>query len=393
MKILYIHNNYASDNSGEEHAAEGLVNLLKRNGHTVEWYRRSSAELNGSHLRKGMAFFTGLWNPKAMKDVRNKIREFKPDLVQVQNVYPLISPGIFRTIKNEGVPLVMRCPNYRLFCPNGLHMDSQGNVCEKCLSPGREIHSIIKNCESSYSKSIGYALRNFIARKFWRIQQKADIYIVQTDFQKRKFIENGIPEKKIAILPGLTPETKTSEILDTINQVAFVGRVSLEKGIHEFIQAARLLPKIDFIVAGSVAKDLELLRLDSPPNLKWVGFLAGLDLEQVFKKSKIIVIPGKCYEGFPNVITQAMKYSKPVITSNLGAMASIIDHEKNGLLVAPGDAEELAEAISNLISNPILSKKYGEEGRKKAERDYSSQQVYKRILNIYENVISHNVKP
>ncbi len=390
MKILYIHNNYAGNNSGEEHAAEGIVNLLQQNGHTVEWYRRSSNELKNSVIKKIMAFFTGVWNPIAVREVRQKLNEFQPDVVQIQNLYPLISPAIIKAIKKTGIPIVMRCPNYRLFCPTGLHLDNKRRVCEKCLGYGREIHCILKNCENNIFKSTGYALRNFTARKFWNILTDVNIYIVQSEFQKQKFITNGIPEEKIIIIPGLTPDISKNIENRTGTLVTFVGRASEEKGIEEFVEAAKELPEIPFAVAGNINSSLSNLKNESPKNINWTGFLKGESLDKLYSNSRIIVVPSKWYEGFPNVITRAMKHGKPVITSNLGAMASIINHEQNGLLVEPGNIKELVKAIKHLYSHPETSIAYGKNGRKKANECYSSEVIYSQLINMYQSVIQHN---
>lgn len=391
MKILYIHNNYANNNSGEEHAAEGIVSLLKANGHEVDWYRRSSADLT-SPIKKISSFFTGIWNPAAVKALKKKLDEFQPDIVQVQNLYPLISPAILKTIKKRGIPIVMRCPNYRLFCPNGLHLDNKGKVCEKCLSGGRELNCILKNCEKKAFKSWGYAIRNFTARIIWGILKYPDNYIVQSKFQKAKFIKNGIPGHKITIVPGLTPDIRQNGNLKSQNLVSFVGRVSLEKGIEEFIEAAKHLPEISFAVAGSVSPSLSYLREKSPANIIWTGYLKGQKLDDLYQQSQIIIIPGKWYEGFPNVITRAMKHGKPVITSKLGAMASIIDHEVNGLLVEPGSSTELGKAIQKLHQDPQTCLQYGMKGKQKAEENYSSEKIYTILNQTYNSLLSSRSK-
>lgn len=383
MKLLFIHNNYAGDNSGEEHAAEGIVNLLRQEGHIVEWYRRSSSELDTNLAKKLLALFTGIWNPISVKQIKKKLNEFEPDIVQIQNLYPLISPAILKTIKNAGIPIVMRCPNYRLFCPNGLHLDRKGKVCEKCLSRGREIHCALKNCENNRIKSIGYALRNFVARKIWKILENVDVYIVQSEFQKQKFTKNGIPEHKIVIVPGLTPDIPSYNKNKLGDLISFVGRVSVEKGILEFLEAARQLPEIQFMVAGSVAPIHMYMVKNSPKNIQWTGFLKGNDLDKLYHDSRIIIVPGKWYEGFPNVITRAMKHSKPVITSNIGAMANIIDHEKNGLLIEPGNIKELAIAINYLYLRPDLCQQYGKNGKLKAAQNYSADKIYQKLITIY----------
>ena len=148
MRILYIHNDYAKP-SGEEHASGELIQLLREHRHVVEKYSRSSAEIADSAFGKIKSFFTGIWNPLEAKRLRVYLKRFKPDVAIVQNLYPLLSPSIFKPLKDIHVPVVMRCPNYRLFCPGGLCLDNDGHICEKCFGRGKEWWCIRKNCEKS----------------------------------------------------------------------------------------------------------------------------------------------------------------------------------------------------------------------------------------------------
>jgi len=390
LKILFIHNNYAQP-SGEEHAAEGLAKLLELNGHQVKWYRRTTEGVQWTVANKINAFVSGFHNMSSVRQVKHLLNEFNPDIVQVQNLYPFISPSILKVIKSHNTPVVMRCPNYRLFCPNGLFLDRKGNVCEKCTGKLKESWCVWKNCEGNIGKSMGYGLRNMWARLSGSIFNYVDAYIVQSSFQKEKFFELGIPSNRLHVVPGLTPSviTKSPEIIG--EHVAFVGRVSIEKGIVEFTEAARLLPDIPFVVAGRISPSVTQLVKHSPANIEWKGFLSGAELDQVFRNSRIIVAPSKWYEGFPNVITRAMLHRKPVITSNLGAMASIINHNKNGYLIEPGSITQLAKSISSLFNDPDKCIQFGLNGQKKAEAEYSAQAIYERLMNIYTQLINQIV--
>lgn len=391
MKVLFVHNNYASNNSGEEHASQALADLLTQNGHEVEWYRRSSDVIESSFRMKIAAFFLGIYNPKAVKELRQKINAFQPDVIQVQNLYPFISPAILKMIRTLKIPLVMRCPNYRLFCPTGLHLDAKGTVCEKCLSGVRELNCVLKNCERNHFKSIGYALRNVVARTYWGIYKYVDAYIVQTVFQKQKFMANGLPAHKLYVVPGLTPKLEKVEVHHSPTLVAYIGRVSWEKGIVEFLEAARQLPQIPFRVIGSASEEFAALKQKAPTNVTWTGFLSGKALDAMYQASKIIVVPGKWFEGFPNVMTRAMKHGKPVIASRLGAMSSIIDHGKNGLLVPPGEVTALAAAINALYKDDSLCKTFGENAKQKAEHLYTTEKVYNGLLEAYNYAIKQHV--
>ena len=232
MRLLYVHNDYGSP-SGEENAAQAIGNLLEAHQHEVFWLRRSSAEIVGSIAGKFKAFLAGIHNPFAARAIAKELEEVKPDIVQVQNLYPLLSPSIFRPIKERKIPVVMRCPNYRLFCPNGLHL-SKGRLCESCLGPGRELWCVLKNCEGNLPKSMGYALRNAWARMSGSILRNVDMFIVQTELQKQKCSQRGIAESRIGIVPALVCCKGFAEPGDSGDMVTFVGRVSPQKGYCGF---------------------------------------------------------------------------------------------------------------------------------------------------------------
>lgn len=381
MKILYVHNEYAKP-SGEEHAAGELVALLREHGHEVRWFTRSSAEIADSTLGKMKALVAGIYNPFSARELAKVLDEYKPDIVHVQNLYPLLSPAIFKPIKRRGIPVVMRCPNYRLFCPTGLSLDPQGKICERCWT-GTELNCVIRNCMGSRLKSTGYAIRNAFARLTGMIRNNVDIFIVQSEFQKQKFILQGFPAERIGILAGISPNINVTDHGQLGKWVSFVGRVSSEKGIDEFIEAAKMNPDIPFRVAGNIDINYEVpYRL--PENLEFVGFKKGDDLDRFYIDSRIIVVPSKWYEGFPNVIVRGMLHKKPVITTNIGAMQSIIDHEQNGLLVPPSDAPALAAAISCLYNDTETIRQYGENGYTKATTQYSREQIYTDLIEIYK---------
>lgn len=385
MKILYVHNEYAKL-SGEEHASRELVAMLREHGHEVEWFTRSSAEIAGSTAGMLKALVAGIYNPFAARSLGRVLDDYKPDLVQVQNLYPLLSSAVFEPMRQRGIPVVMRCPNYRLFCPSGLSLDPDGKVCERCWG-GHEMNCVRLNCLGSKAKSIGYAARNAFGRASRQIVRGVDQFIVQSEFQKQKFIGQGIEADHIGILPGISPVINIANDGRLGDWVSFVGRVSGEKGIYEFIEAARLNPGVPFKVAGNLDSNF-VMPEDLPDNIEFVGFRKGDDLDRFYLDSRIIVVPSKWYEGFPNVIVRGMLLGKPVVTTAIGAMQSIIDHERNGLLVEPGNGRALGEAIARLYPDSNLCRAYGENGKHKAETEYSREKIYETLMEIYSRAMA-----
>jgi len=381
MRILYVHNDYAST-SGEEHAAESLVNLLRQHGHEVAWFRRSSAGLHRSPIRKAQALLAGIYNPYAARAIEAMLDEFRPDIVQVQNLYPLISTSIFQPIRQRRIPVVMRCPNYRIFCPNGRHLVN-GRVCNKCAGLGREIWCVIHNCEGSLLKSLGYAARNTWARLTRRILDGVDVFIVQSEFQRQVFAARGISADRIEVVPGMAPDVAGSPEMSTGEGVAFVGRISPEKGIETLVEAARIVPDIPFAVAGDDA-GLPGIRQAAPANVRWHGFLRGEQLTDLYRSSRIVVVPSRWYEGFPNVIVQAMMMGRPVICSNIGGLPEIVDAGDTGLLFETDNVSDLARKIRYLYERPALCRTMGAAGRVKALREYSAQACHQRLMAAFE---------
>lgn len=388
MKILIVHNEYGSI-SGEEHAAQEIADLLKDNGHEVFWFKRSSAGLADSVMGKIKAFFTGIYNPFAAKSLAKTIDKVRPDIIQIQNLYPLISSSIFKPIRKRMIPVVMRCPNYRLFCPNGLHLCNQ-KICERCLGFGKELWCILKNCENNIFKSTGYALRNAFARITKIIINNVDMFIVQTEFQKKKFIERGIASERIGIVPGVIPLSSLQDDIELGDLVTYIGRISLEKGIEDFLGAARLMPEIPFAIAGknNIMPDIHN---NHPLNVKWLGFLQSEELTNLYQKSRIIVIPSRWYEGFPNVALQAMAQARPIVAARIGALSSIIDDNKNGLLFEPGDKQELANKIQYLWNQRQLCHELGQAARNKVRHEYSPKKCYEALINVYNKAEKYKI--
>ena len=385
LKIVLVHNRYAipGRGSGEEVAFDAISTLLKEKGHTVLQYFRSSLEVPEMKFGNLRAFFTGIYNLSAKKEMQKLLERERPNLVFAQNLYPLLSPSVLVACQNANVPVLMRCPNYRLICPSGLFM-RKGNACELCAG-GKEYWCFLNNCEGNVFKSMGYALRGFVARQFSLFRDNVDVFMVLTEFAKRKLIQNGFPEDRITVISGLANPTRIKPLENRKNggYVGFAGRVSPEKGIDTLLGAARKLPDVPFKVAGNNDRNPNLLK-QAPANIKFIGQLNHESLKEFYAGAKMIVLPSKWYEGLPMVIVEAMLYEKPVISSDLGGLPEIVQHGSTGFLFQHDDVEDFADKIETLWNDPNLCRRMGMTARKKAEKQYSPDAFYERFMNSYE---------
>jgi len=383
IRYLILHNAYGRF-SGEEAVVQVVMRLLCEHSHDVTLFERRSEEIPGMWLGTLRAVFTGVHSPSSCGRMREALRQFRPDVVNVHNVYPLISLSVLKVCRDEGVPVVMTVHNYRLICPNGLFM-TRGKVCHRCAG-GREYWCLFRNCEGSLAKSFGYALRNWAARKRRVFLDNVTMYMALTQFQREQLVREGFPADRIEVVPNASDGQGISAAKEAGDYVGFVGRVSAEKGIDTLRSAAKVLRQVPFRAAGGFDPSSPLVS-GASANVEFVGQLDRSRLGAFYAGSRIIVLPSVCYEGFPLILAEAMLHGKPVICSRIGGLPEIVDDGVTGLLFEPGNAEDLAEKIQHLWEHPEVCRKMGEAGREKALREYSQQRYYERMMNVFERAI------
>jgi glycosyltransferase involved in cell wall biosynthesis len=308
----------------------------------------------------------------------------RPDVVHVHNLFPLISPSVLPECRRASVPVLMTVHNYRLVCPNGLHL-VRGRVCEKCCG-GREFWCVIRNCLGNVFKSTWYALRNCVARKCRFFLDNVDAYAALTDFQRRRLVQAGIAPGAITVVPNMA-SVEGAEAPPPVGEfVGYVGRISPDKGMASLVAAARNCPDIPFKAAGAHHAMPRLLQ-QAPPNLQFLGHLGRENLAAFYRSARMIVVCSICFEGFPTTILEAMAHRKPVVCSRIGALPGIVEDGQTGLVFEPGSATDMAEKIRQLWERPDLCCRMGNAGRRKAMREYSKDTYYERLLAAYRKAM------
>ena len=377
MKFLVIHNDYGV-RSGEEVTVDTHCKLLVDRGHRLVFFRRSSAEIPRQRLGTVRAFGSGIFNPIARRRIREVVRQERPAIAFVQNLYPLISPSILPVLRQEGVPVVMRVANFRLVCPNGLLL-SRGEICSRCVG-GKEYWCILRNCEESLPKSIGYALRNAVARRRRWYLDNVSIYISATRFVKKQITEGCVDGARVHIVsnPVLPPSEGAINYGGGV-YVGYFGRISREKGIPQLLDAARKCPDIPFRLVGSVHSGYRVPD-EIPPNVQLGGPLYGDALADFIQGSRVVVSPSTCYETFGMSVAEAMLRARPVVVPNHGVFPELIQDGASGLLHAPADADSLARAIRRVWDDPVFAAGLGKAARERAVNDYDPEAYYARFM-------------
>lgn len=385
MKIAIVHNYYGK-HSGEETAIENLTAMLAKRGVSVCRFSRYSTEIENKLFGKAAAFFSGIHNPLAKKAFTEFLKNNRPDIVHIHNLYPFISPSILPVCKELCVPVVMTVHNFRMVCPNALLL-SRGEICCRCLG-GREYWCVLRNCENSLFKSTGYALRTAAARMLRRYYDNVDHFICLSEFQKNILSGEGLPADRVSVLPNLVrlhseiPRGKKGD-----GYVAYVGRVSPEKDIRTLLEAAHGLADIPFKFAGDYHRMPEVMK-NKPVNVEFLGQLGTNEIDRFYHNARMVVFATRCYEGFPSVLLETMSHGLPIICSRIGGLPEIVEEGENGLLYEPGSAAELTAHIRTLWKDAVLRAKLGEKGKDRLKLKYNAEKIIDRIILIYEKEIA-----
>lgn len=384
MKILLVHNDYGKY-SGEEAVVDRMDGMLRDLGYDMAQLRMTTAGERESLRGKIRGFISGLYCPSGVRTMREALEREKPDVVNIHNLYPFISPAALRECKKFGVPVVMTIHNFRLMCPTGLFM-RDGRPCELCLQKGNEWGCVKYNCEHSILKSVGYAARNAVARIKRHYLDCVDHFACITDFQRHKLIEAGFPADKISVIPN-SVDAQEIPMFDVGSYVAYCGRISREKGVDTIIDVARRHPEIAFRLAGAV-RDRELVE-SLPSNVELSGYLSGKSLKEFYSGARFFVMASRWYEGFPMAILEAAAYGKPMIAPDHGGFTEIIGvgEEAIGILSEPANTESLEKAVTDLWHNPSKVRSLGNAAFNKLKNKYSVEVIARKwddLLNRFQ---------
>lgn len=178
-------------------------------------------------------------------------------------------------------------------------------------------------------------------------------------------------------------------------RVTLIARLLWDKGIAEFIEAARILkpkhPDALFLLVGPVdtgnpaaVPRQYMERVESEGVIRYLG--ERTDIVEILHISDIVTLPSYS-EGIPRALLEAMSMEKPIITTDTAGCRVVVDEGRNGLLVSVKDPAALASAIERLLDDEELRIRMGKYGREKALREFDERIVVRRTLKLYEELL------
>jgi glycosyltransferase involved in cell wall biosynthesis len=388
MRVLVAHNFYQQP-GGEDQCFAAEVAMLKGHGHEVTQYCLHNDAIEA--MSRFEAASRTVWNWSAFREIQRVLSSFQPQIVHFHNTFPLISPAAYYAARGAKVRVVQTLHNFRLYCSNSLFFRN-GAVCEDCLGRTVPWPGIVHKCYRGSRAATAAVVAMLTAhRALGTWKNVVDVYIALTEFSRQKLIEGCLPPEKIVVKSNvIARDPGTGDGLG--GYAVFVGRLSEEKGLQTLVEAWKVLPdRVPLKIVGD--GPLSATVKDAAANdsrIEWLGRKSAQEVDALLGDALFLVVPSQCYENFPRVVVEAFAKGTPVIASDFGAMAELVDHGRTGLRFAPGDAVGLASAVQHLADQPWKLKCLREAARREYEQKYTEQSNYRTLMAIYEQALGHS---
>lgn len=385
MHILSVHNHYQI-RGGEEESHEAEVSLLRDKGNQVDLYEENNDRIPALGQIKLAA--RTVWSKETYQVLKSRFTQQTYDVVHVHNFLPLISPSVYYAAKANGIPVVQTLQNYRLLCPKALFF-RQGRVCEDCIEQLIPLPGVVHACyRDSRAATATVATMLTLHRAIGTWTNQVDVYIALTEFARQKFIQGGLPAQKIVVKPHFVyPDPGLGE--GRGNYALFVGRLSPEKGLDTVLRAwEKLGNKISLKIVGDGPLAAQVAEASTRlPGVEWLGRQPLSQVCNLLGEAKFLVFPSSWYETFGRVAIEAFAKGTPVIAANIGAIAELVEHSRTGLKFCPQDSEDLTTQVEWALSHPAKLDQMRQEARAEFDAKYTATENYRRLMEIYEQVI------
>ncbi len=178
--------------------------------------------------------------------------------------------------------------------------------------------------------------------------------------------------------------------------ILFLSRLEKEKGIFLLLDVYEKIkekfPQYELVYAGDGREESNLNKRIHDSGIQGVslkGFVNGESKKQLFKEATIFVFLSE-HEGMPNAVLEAMAFGLPVITTNVGGIASVFKDGVNGCLLNDKNKDFIAKQITDLVSDENKYKKISFTNLKEAHEKFTSNVVAKRLMAIFKETIGSN---
>jgi len=179
--------------------------------------------------------------------------------------------------------------------------------------------------------------------------------------------------------------------------ILFFGQLHDEKGLPDLIEAlpivAARVPAARLVIAGQPEIDVGRLKEQAArrrvaDRIDWrLRYVDTAELSDLFESARVVVLPYR-KASQSGVVFLAGAFARPLVATRVGALPEVVDEGRTGRLVAPGAPRELAEALSELLSDPLRARKMGRAHARRCRSDWSWSSIAERTRALYASLVA-----
>jgi glycosyltransferase involved in cell wall biosynthesis len=242
---------------------------------------------------------------------------------------------------------------------------------------------------------------------------QSDLTIFQNSADAEHFIRAGVvPNPRVAILPGSGVETQYYDpdrykngrrkqlrtelgLNDVDFTITMISRMIRSKGVLEFSRVAQMVseqhPETKFLLVGpSDPQSVDALTEREIKQVKksviWLG--VRKDVPHLLSISDLFAFPTYYHEGIPRVLLEAASMGLPIIATQSPGCDEIVEHNTNGFLVPKQDTKAFSNAVSTLIVNPSMCRRFGHVSRQRAVHKFDLSIIAEKTTSIYQHLLT-----
>jgi glycosyltransferase involved in cell wall biosynthesis len=380
--VLFLHNRYRTT-GGEERVVEDLLWLVRQHmGEPAELLTRDSAGLG--RARAAVGLLRGGLDPE---EVASAVRLGGVRVVHAHNLHPALGWRALAAARSAGARVVLHLHQYRLVCAVGVCF-TDGQECTRCHGrntlPGARL-----NCRGSRPEAAAYAASLALWQR--RLVEQADAFVVPSVFARERLRELGapLPWERVHVL---APPVRALDENPTVTGdgdgagegvsgfaaggfALVVSRLSLEKGVDVAVDACRIAG-VPLVVAGDGPERDALRERAGDGAVRFLGRVDEGTLAALRAAASVALVPSRSAETFGLAAAEAMAVGVPVIGSDVGALAELLEP---GALVPAGDARALAAAIERVAGDLDA----GQRGRQRVRVVCAPDVVARQLAAVY----------
>jgi len=324
------------------------------------------------------------------------IKKQKIDLIHVHD--RLTSLGALKAGKKIEKPVIVHFLDYWFACPKGHLLTKDLSECS-----GIQLSRCLK-CILGKGFLWNFYKYFFLIKKAQKKLDQAQVKIVESEQVKQILMVNKI-KRNIFVVPdpvkndffkSLSEQEKheVKEKYDLKQKVvSYFGELTVHKGVFNLMQIIKnisdngLDKNTSFLIAGWGDLEKYCQNFIKENKLKNVilTYVDKQEIKKLYAVSDVVLIPSICQDPFPRVAQEAMAQAKPIIGSDMGGLKGLIEHNKTGFLLKPSDLRVWEKTILDLLNNPDLKEKMGENAKEKAQ-EFKQELVIQKIVKIYHKV-------